>query len=636
MARANVSAEDRALGLDRPVARRDVLHGATRLLGAAALGGREATAEQQAYPPLLQGLRGSHPGSFEAAHALRDGSAPWPEAAETEDGPYDLAVVGAGISGLAAAHFFREARPGARVLVLDNHDDFGGHARRNEFRGDDGRLMLMNGGTMSIDSPWPYGVAADGLLRSLGVHPEELEARCSDPGFYARHGCGRGIFFDRGTFGADHLATGVGQRPWAEVLRDAPLPERVRDDIVRLHEAEIDHLPGLTSDEKKARLARMSYRDYLLRVAGADPAALPFFQAMSHGEWGVGADAVGALDVWAFGFPGFRGLGLAPGAAPGMGYTAAGYAATGGSASFHFPDGNASIARLLVRGLVPGAVPGGTAEDVVAVRADYARLDRPDAGVRIRLDSTVVAVRNVEGGAAAPPQGVEVTYIRGGRPRRVRAGGCVLACWNMMVPHLCPDLPEAQKAALRYPAKVPLVYASVALRDWRAFRALGVARVHAPGGYFTSLWLDPKTAIGGYDSVRSPEEPALLFMQRVPCAPGLDQRSQHRAGQAELLATPFARFEREIRGQLQRVLGSGGFEAARDITGITVNRWPHGYAYEYNALFDPYWPPGQAPHEVGRARFGRIAIANSDAGAAAYTDSAIDQAHRAVQELLSA
>jgi spermidine dehydrogenase len=235
-------------------------------------------------------------------------------------------------------------------------------------------------------SPRPYGAAADGLLRGvLGVRPEELEARCSDRGFYARQGCGRGVFLDREAFGADHLAPGIGERPWTEALRDASLPARVRDDIVRLHEAAIDYLPGLTSDEKKARLARMSYRDYLLRVAGADPGALPFFQAMSHGGWGVGADAVGALDLWALGFPGFRGLGLAPGAAPGMGHTAAGYAGTGGSARFHFPGGTASIARLLVRRLVPGAIPGRTAEDVVAARADYARLDRPGAGVRLRL-----------------------------------------------------------------------------------------------------------------------------------------------------------------------------------------------------------------------------------------------------------
>jgi spermidine dehydrogenase len=637
--RSGVSAEDRALGMDRPVARRDVLHGAAGLFGAAALGGAAAAAaDERAYPPLLQGMRGSHPGSFEAAHALRDGAvrgvadAPAAEAA-AGDGPYALVVVGAGISGLAAAYFYRAARPGARVLILDNHDDFGGHARRNEFRAADGRPMLMNGGTMLIDSPRPYGAVADGLIRALGIDPPRLQERCSDPGFYARHGCGRGVFFDRETFGADHLATGVGQRPWAEALQDAPLAGRVRADVVRLQEAEIDYLPGLTQEEKKARLARTSYRDYLVRIAGADPGVVPFFQAMSHGEWGVGADAVGALDAWALGLPGFRGLGPAPGVAPGMGYTAAGYAGTGGSYRFHFPDGNASVARLLVRALVPEAMPGGTAEDVVTARADYARLDTPGAEVRIRLGSTALAARNV--GDVGAPRAVEVTYGRGGRLHRVRAGRCVLACWNAVIPHLCPELPEAQKAALRYPVKVPLVYTSVALRDWRAFRALGIARVYAPGSYFSSLWLDPKTVIGGYDGVGSPEEPVLLFLQRVPCAPGLEPRAQHRAGQAELLATPFARFERAVRDQLQRILGPGGFEAARDVAGITVNRWPHGYAYEYNPLFDPDWAPGQAPHEVGRARFGRIAVANADAGAAAYTDSAIDQAHRAVRELLS-
>ncbi|MFC7477110.1 NAD(P)-binding protein [Dankookia sp. GCM10030260] len=534
-------------------------------------------------------------------------------------------VVGAGISGLAAAAFWRAARPGARILILDNHDDFGGHARRNEYRFGD-RTLLMNGGTMLIDSPRPYGAVAAGLLARLGVRPARLQARHADPGFWARQGMGRGVFLDRENFGGDVLATGIGRRPWAEALRDAPIPVQVRDDIVRLHDARIDHLPGLAPPEKQALLARTSYRDYLARHARVGPAALPFFQSMSHGEWGVGADAVSALDVSAFGFPGFQGLGLPPGPAPGMGYTAAGYAA-GGSERFHFPDGNASIARLLVRRLIPGAIPGRDAEDVVLARADYTRLDRAGAPVRIRLESTALRVRNAG-------TGVEVVYRSGGATRQARAAQVVLACWGMVIPFLCPELPAAQAAALRSQVKVPLVYASVLLRGWQAFRRLGMARVQAPGGFFSSLRLDWKTRIGGYDSLRGPEEPVLLFLSRVPCAPGLDARSQHRAGRAELLAMPFERFELELRGQLQRMLGAGGFDAARDILGITVNRWPHGYAYEYNPLFDPPHQPGQAPHEIGRARLGRIAIANSDAGAAAYTDSAIDQAHRAVRELL--
>jgi spermidine dehydrogenase len=125
-------------------------------------------------------------------------------------------------------------------------------------------------------------------------------------------------------------------------------------------------------------------------------------------------------------------------------------------------------------------------------------------------------------------------------------------------------------------------------------------------------------------------------MVRTPCQPGLDERAQNRAGRADVLGTSFETFERNIRGQLGRSLSPGGFDPAEDITAITVNRWPHGYAYEYNSLFDPDWAPGQAPNEIGRKRFGQIAIANSDSGAGAYTSVAIDQAHRAVHDLLSA
>ncbi len=626
-------ATDRALGMDRPIARRDFLGGVAVLGAAPATHAAVAQDMPVDYPPLLHGLRGSHPGSFEAAHSLRDGTF-WATAGKPVDeaGPYDLVVVGGGISGLSAAHFYRAAHPDSRVLILDNHDDFGGHARRNEFR-EDGRLELMQGGTLEIDSPRPYSAVADGLIRGLGIDPEALEKRCTDKDFYRQRGLGRGVFFDRETFGADHLAAGAGVQPWAAVLQAAPLSDRVRADIVRIYEAKIDYLPGLTSDEKKARLARMSYLDYLVKIARADPGVVPYFQAMSQDEWGVGCDAVNALDVWTFDFPGFQGLDLAPGAAPGMGNTADGYAG-GGSYSFHFPDGNATIARLLVRRLVPGAVPGTSAEDVVTAKVDYARLDRPDAAVRIRLSSIVVGVRNI--GDPAASKGVEIAYTKGGRVFRVHADTCILACYNMMIPYLCPELPPAQKDALHYLVKVPYVYTSVAIRSWRAFQKLGISEVYAPGSYHTLLRLNPQTVIGGYRSVGSPDEPTLVFMMRNPCMPGVDERSQHRIGRTEMLAITFETFERNIRDQLQRTLGPGGFDAARDITAITVNRWPHGYAYEYNYLFDPHWAPDQAPHDIGRARFGRIAIANSDSGAAAYTDSAIDQAHRAVQDLLAA
>lgn len=228
---------------------------------------------------------------------------------------------------------------------------------------------------------------------------------------------------------------------------------------------------------------------------------------------------------------------------------------------------------------------------------------------------------------------VEVIYTRAGTLHRTTAKHCVLACWNMMIPHLCPELPQSQKSALRQLVKTPLVYASVALKNWRSFARLGVRQVDAPGAYFSSFRLNDAVNIGAYHSVRSPDQPILLHMERTPAKYGLPEREQHKAGRAELLATPFARFEREIRDQLGRALGDGGFDPARDIQGIAVNRWPHGYAPEYNSLIDGDTPPEQMPNIVGRARFGRIAIANSDAGMGAYTDVAIEQAHRAVREL---
>ncbi len=629
--------------METSITRRDFLNGVAIAAGGAAAGelppallaaaAAEAGAAQDArgyYPPTLTGLRGNHPGSFETAHALRDADF-WSRAgAVTPTGEdYDLVVVGGGISGLAAAHFYRAVRPHARILILDNHDDVGGHAKRNEFALA-GRVALMNGGTYSIDSPRPYSAVADGLLKELGVDPVALTKKCTAGDFYASLGLASGIFLDRETFGADKLVTVRKGAAWSDTLAAAPLSGKARRDIAQIEEARTDYFPGLSSAEKKARLSRMSYRDFLLDVVKAEPAVIAFYQARTHGEWGVGIDAVSALDVWAFDFPGFQGLGLEGGSAPHMGYTAAGYA-DGGSYTFHFPDGNASVARLLVRDLIPGSVPGASAEDIVTARLDYARLDRPQAPVRIRLNATAVRVRHIGDPASATE--VEIAYARGGALSSVRARACVLACYNMIIPYLCPELPEQQKAALRYASKIPLIYVSVALRNWQAFKALGVAQVYAPGSYFSALSLNQVVDIGGYASARSPDQPVLVHMMRVPVAPGLPEREQHRAGRLDILGTSFETFERNIRGQLDRILGPGGFDAARAITAITVNRWPHGYAYEYNPLFDPEWPPGHEPHVLGRARFGRIAIANSDAGAAAYTDSAIDQAYRAVQEL---
>jgi len=629
------------LGEGREIARRDFLQG-TLLAAATTLGGpllkayaldSPVATRQDApgyYPPLLTGMRGSHAGSFEDAHALRDGRAlPAPEDLRET---YDLIVVGGGISGLAAAHFFR-ARTGAasRILVLDNHDDFGGHAKRNEFQLG-GRMHLLNGGTLEIDSPRPYAPAPAGLIKELGIDVEALSRKVEQPKFYEQQGLTTGIFFDRETFGADKLIVGVGTMPYGKLLAEAPLSERARADIVRIQEGSIDFMAGSSSAQKKDRLSRISYRDFLRDVVKAGPATIAFYQCHTHGEWGVGIDAVSALDCWGFGMPGFKGMRLEKGSIARMGYTPAGYEDTGGSPTLHFPDGNATIARLLVRSLIPDAIPGRTVEDLITSRADYSRLDRSGSPVRIRLNSTAVRVRNM--GDPGVAHQVEVSYMQAGKLYTVRGANCVLACWNVMIPYLCPELPSEQKAALHSLVKTPLVYTSVALRNWEAFAKLRIYRVRALNGYHTSIHLNEKVDIGEYRSASAPQEPILVHLQRTPCKPGLPEHEQNKAGRAELLATPFATFERNIREQLARTLAGGGFDPARDIEAITVNRWPHGYAPEYNPLFDPDGPPERRPNVIGRARFGRISIANSDAGGAAYTDSAILQADRAVNELL--
>jgi len=225
--------------------------------------------------------------------------------------------------------------------------------------------------------------------------------------------------------------------------------------------------------------------------------------------------------------------------------------------------------------------------------------------------------------------------MRGGKLQSVRGKNCVLACYNMMIPYICPDLPEKQKVALSYLVKTPLVYTHVALRNWTSFSKLGIRQIVAPGSYHTYVALDFPVSIGQYQFPSNPEEPMVLFLLRTPCRRGLPIRDQYRAGRVELLATPFATFERNTRDQLARMLGEAGFDPTRDIEGITVNRWAHGYAYTPNSLFDPDWKEEEKPWVIGRKPFGRIAIANSDAGANAYTNEAIDQAHRAVAELLT-
>ncbi|MBX3161645.1 MAG: FAD-dependent oxidoreductase [Deltaproteobacteria bacterium] len=611
--------------------RRDFLDGIAIAVGALACGkgGGDAGASDFAperapgyYPPALTGLRGSHPGSFEYAHALRDGNV-WQQLGEPADvgETYDLVVVGAGISGLSAAHYFRRARPGAKVLVLDNHDDVGGHAKRNELG-----TLVTYGGTESVEYPSLYSKIARDLLVEIGVDVEHfakvfVRATRKDLGLAAA------TFFDQETFGADRLVLGELDPPDAATLAQTPLSPEAQRDLLRLYRDPVDYWAPLDVAGKHAALAKLSYRDFLRDLAKVSPEVIALLQKQTHSLFGVGIDAVSCFDCWALELPGFEGARLDRELAarpPRLGKTPY-LEMRHGSPSLFFPDGNATVARLLVRRLVPAALPGSTMADAATARLDYATLDDPGSPTRIRLNSTVVRARNAG-------DAVELTYVRGGRAHLVRGASCVLACWNTVIPYLVPDLHEPQRRALAYGVKVPIVYANAALRNWHPFAKLGIGSISIPGGYFTSARLELPT---GLHTARpsTPDEPAIVKLVRTPCKDGLPARDQHRLGRAELFTTPFATFEHEIRSLLTRILAAGGFDPARDLTAITVNRWPHGYAYEYNSLWDPPFAEGEEPCVLGRRKFGRIAIANADAGAYAYTDCAIEQAYRAVGEI---
>jgi spermidine dehydrogenase len=645
---------DRELGMHRKITRRDFLNGVAATAGAALLPWRvfaegESVPQDSPsyYPPALTGLRGSHPGSFEAAHALRDGTF-WDSVGTPQDTGevFDLIVVGGGISGLSAAHFYRKsAGASARILILDNHDDFGGHAKRNEFRiGDAFRLGF--GGTFSIESPAPYSKVARGVIEELGIDVASYP-KYHDAKLYRSLGLRPKIFFDKETFGVDRLVVGPAslgggeqdymasdnRELWKQLLAEAPLAPQAKSDLDRLCHDDRDYFPDLSSTEKKARLARMSYAAFLREVVKVHEDVVKLYQAVPQPLFGLGIDAVAAQDAWGLGLPGFAGMKLDP--TPGKGMNrdcirneeAEKY-------FFHFPDGNASIARLLVRKLIPETMAGNSAADAILARANYARLDSSASPVKIRLNSTAVRVKHV--GDAASPKQVEVAYARGGKVYTASAKNCVLACWHVVIPYICDELPQKQKDALASAQKVPLLYTNVALRNWTSFQKLNTNAVYAPGSYHTRVALDLPVSIGGYECARKPEEPIVVHMMKSPCQPGRPSREQHTLGRIELFTTEFETIERNIRDQLARTLGSGGFDPARDVAAITVNRWPHGYAYEYNSLWDKFWLEGtETPCEVARKPLGRIAIANADAGAYAYTDEAINQAWRAVGELRS-
>ena len=581
-----------------------------------------------AYPPALTGERGSHPGSYEVAHALAWGGEK-PDEYESLDEHYDLVVVGAGISGLAAAWFYRKQMgPEARILILDNHDDFGGHAKRNEFH-HKGRMLLSLGGAQNLENPSSYSEVASGLVRDLGIDVDAISRGMAEPHAMSDLSLENGMSMAGPdgyvTVGGNWTYFMHGKGDYQEAVRALPLPEDQQEKLIAFFGGDRDFLDDLSLFEKYEYAKTHSYNQFLTERVGLEQRAIDILNAQIQIYGGLTGWNTSVLEALSAGAPGLQGMGW-------LGEVADSLALSllPNLMEIHqFADGNATVARLMVLKMIPAVAPESKGfEDVAASRFDYQALDQDSQNVRIRLNSTVVGVREDGNGK------VDVDYVTRGKPLRISADHVVLACYNGLIPHLCPELPEKQKEALRYGVKIPFVYANVLLENGHAVSQLGLTRTTCPGEMFQMIGTAPPNTCGGFEPPRGPDDPVVLLMMSspTPAQPGAPARDLFRLGRHSIYTTSFETYEKQIRSQLQGVLGKHGFDHERDIREISLNRIPHGYAYAYLDLDDPDWAEGQAPHEIGRARFGRISIANTDSEATPTMNAAIDAAWRAVGE----
>ncbi|MEE3327357.1 MAG: NAD(P)-binding protein [Myxococcota bacterium] len=580
------------------------------------------------YPPARTGLRGSHEGSYEVAHSLAwrgEKPAHYTPLQET----YDLIIVGGGISGLSAAYLYQQqAGADKKILILDNHDDFGGHAKRNEFEAG-GRTLLGVGGSVNLETV-SFSDTAERVLGEVGLDIERLDA-AREPGYLLSNlDAQAGYFLNQDTYGQNRIVHG----DWADAWRGGPqcrplvnalgLPVEQQERLIAVAEGKTDLLEDLSIMETKRYVESTPYEEFLREKAGLSNNTIQLFEPYHKIYMGLGTDSSSVAEAFLLGYPGMRSVGTLGK----MGNYLFGVAKEYLRLPL-FPDGNASITRMMVRKLIPSVAPGTSMEDVIDAPFDYSQLDQDGAPVRIRLNSTAVNVKNED-------QAVEVAYVQNGEAYKVRAKNAILACYNGLIPHLCPEMPEEQKQNLKYGVKIPLVMTNVLLRSGASVNAAGPAQYHCPGSFYSVVTKAPPVNLGNYKQSGQGSEPLVLWMSHAP-APrrqeGQTARDIYRLGRHSLYRMPFEEYESGVKGQLTSMFGSNGLDADRDIAAITVNRWSHGYSYAYLDLYDPDWAEGQAPHELGRKPVGRISIANADSHASASLQAAIDSGARAVEEI---